>query len=99
MRVDQAPKRRDWIHGNRLSNETTEVVDDRTKPPFLRRVRIRGYKSSLLRRGSGGAHDPCRPECYGQEHFLDALAFLRTVFDDGVNAAFDKHGGMWFFPR
>ena len=61
-----------------LSNEVVTDTEEQAKPPFLRRVRIRGYKSIAFcdvswqpltilvgRNGSG------------KSNFLDALAFLR----------------------
>ncbi len=67
---------------------------ERTKPPFLRRVRIQGYKSIALcdvrlqpmtilvgRNGSG------------KSNFLDALAFLRDSMEYSVSDAFKRRGG------
>lgn len=64
------------------------------KPPFLRRVRIRGYKSIAFcdvtlepltilvgRNGSG------------KSNFVDALAFLRDVVVHGASEAVSRHGG------
>ena len=72
----------------------SDSLDERTKPPFLRRVRIRGYKSLAFcevqlqpltilvgRNGSG------------KSNFLDALAFLRDAMDGGVTEAARLHGG------
>jgi predicted ATPase len=66
----------------------SERLDDHTAPPFLHRVRIRGYKSIAFcdvqlapltvlvgRNGSG------------KSNFLDALAFLRDVMKVGVAEA------------
>src|ERR1700691_897726 len=71
-----------------------EVVDEHTKPPFLRRVRISGYKSIAFcdvelqpftilvgRNGSG------------KSNFLDALAFLRDSLALGLPEAVRRHGG------
>src|SRR5438105_13202162 len=68
--------------------EPVHEMAELTKPPFLRRVRIRGYKSIALcdvrlqpltilvgRNGSG------------KSNFLDALAFLRDVMKVGVAEA------------
>ena len=73
--------------------EVVTDTDERPKPPFLRRVRIRGYKSIAFcdvalqpltilvgRNGSG------------KSNFLDALAFLSDVLDEGVNSALQKNG-------
>src|SRR5947208_12582597 len=67
---------------------------ERTRPAFLRRVRIRGYKSIALcdvrlqpltvlvgRNGSG------------KSNFLDALAFLRDSMDTSVTEALKRRGG------
>src|SRR5438445_7746934 len=72
-------------------------VDERTKPPFLRRVRIRGYKSIafcdvrlqaltiLVGRNAAG-----------KSNFLDALAFLRDVMKVGVAEAVNiRPRGGW----
>jgi AAA ATPase domain len=80
-----------------LSREGVNGTDERTKPPFLRRVRIRGYKSiafcdvSLqpltILVGRNGA---------GKSNFLDALAFLRDVMKVGVGEAVRiKPRGGW----
>lgn len=79
--------------------ETAHDIENRTKPPFLRRVRIRGYKSiafcdvSLqpltILVGRNGA---------GKSNFLDALAFLRDVLLVGVNEASNRHGGYEAIP-
>src|SRR5271165_5257389 len=75
-------------------------VEDRAKPPFLRRVRVQGYKSIAFcdvtlepltilvgRNGSG------------KSNFVNALAFLRDVVDKGVNYALETHGGSTVFCR
>src|ERR1700684_1588175 len=79
------------------SDETTEVL---AKPPFLRRVRIRGYKSIafcdvtlapltiLVGRNASG-----------KSNFLDALAFLRDALDDGLDSALENHGGVSLFSQ
>ena len=68
--------------------EAVTEIDERTKPPFLRRVSIRGYKSIAfcdirlqpltILVGRNGA---------GKSNFLDALAFLRDVMKKGVAEA------------
>lgn len=76
------------------SQETVNEIDERTKPPFLRRVRIRGYKSI----------DFCDVRLHpltilvgrnaaGKSNFLDALAFLRDVMGVGVGEAVKSRGG------
>jgi predicted ATPase len=74
--------------------EEDVIVDEHTKAPFLRRVRIRGYKSIAfcdvalqpltILVGRNGA---------GKSNFLDALKFLRDIMALGVNAAVTRHGG------
>ncbi len=68
-----------------LSKETVEAIEDWTKPPFLRRVRIRGYKSIAF------CDIPLQPltilvgrNAAGKSNFLDALTFLRDVMKVGV---------------
>ncbi len=70
------------------SKETAEAVEDWTKPPFLRRVRIRGYKSIAF------CDVRLQPltilvgrNAAGKSNFLDALAFLRDVMKVGVAEA------------
>src|SRR5581483_7780343 len=68
--------------------------DPWTKPAFLQRVRIRGYKSLAscdvtlepltLLVGRNAA---------GKSNFLGALAFLRDVVDVGATSAVKRHGG------
>jgi predicted ATPase len=82
------------------SKEVVPTVDDRTKPPFLRRVQIRGYKSIAFcdvtlepltilvgRNGSG------------KSNFLDALAFLRDSLEGGLDFALEEHGGIAVFSQ
>ncbi len=77
------------------SQEETLKDQELRKPPFLRRVRIRGYKSIAFcevelkpltilvgRNGSG------------KSNFLDALAFLRDAIEHGVLEAINLHGGI-----
>ncbi len=63
-------------------------------PPFLRRVRIRGYKSI------GFCDVPLHPltilvgrNAAGKSNFVDALAFLRDVLALGVGEALKRRGG------
>jgi hypothetical protein len=80
--------------------EADDEIKDNTKPPFLRRVRIRGYKSIAFcdvtlepltvlvgRNGSG------------KSNFLDALSFLRDALDSGLNLALQQHGGASVFSQ
>lgn len=66
---------------------------EHTKPPFLRRVRIRGYKSI------GFCDVSLQPltilvgrNAAGKSNFLDALAFLREVVNDGAVKAINRRG-------
>ncbi len=77
------------------TERTSDRADERTKPPFLRRARIQGYKSIALcdvslqpmtilvgRNGSG------------KSNFLDALAFLRDAVKFDLPEALKRHGGL-----
>ena len=82
-----------------LDNEANHELDERTKPPFLRRVRIRGYKSVAF------CDVSLQPltilvgrNAAGKSNFLDALAFLRDIFVVGVNEASKRHGGYEAIP-
>lgn len=75
-------------------NTQNGLLQERTAPPFLRRVRIEGYKSIascdvqlhpltiLVGRNASG-----------KTNFVDALAFLRDVLVRGANEAVKCHGG------
>jgi predicted ATPase len=74
-----------------------EVADDalaQAKPPFLRRVRIRGYKSIAF---CDVTLEPLTilvgRNASGKSNFLDALAFLRDIVHVGLTAAVKWHGG------
>ncbi len=78
---------------------TDHECGSNTKPPFLRRVRIRGYKSIdycdvslqpltiLVGRNAAG-----------KSNFLDALAFLRDLVGHGLHEAVKTHGGAEAIP-
>src|SRR6266542_6789043 len=78
-----------------LDTEAVHDSDERTRPPFLRRVCIRGYKSIaycdvrlqpltiLVGRNASG-----------KSNFLDALAFLRDALLLNVPEAIKLHGGF-----
>lgn len=76
-----------------LSAEAVGEID-RTKPPFLRRVRIRGYKSIAF---CDVALQPLTilvgRNAAGKSNFLDALAFLRDVVNGGMSEALKRPGG------
>jgi AAA ATPase domain len=70
------------------TKEAVNEIDERTKLPFLRRVRIRGYKSIAF------CEVRLQPltilvgrNAAGKSNFLDALAFLRDVMKIGVGEA------------
>src|SRR3989442_14556859 len=75
-------------------NEVVTDTDERTKPPFLRRVRIRGYKSITF---CDVTLEPLTilvgRNASGKSNFLDALAFLRDIVSLGLNEAVKRHGG------
>ena len=75
-------------------NEVMNEVDERTKPPFVRRVRVRGHKSIAF------CDLRLRPltilvgrNAAGKSNFLDALAFLRDAIEIGVAEAVKRRGG------
>src|SRR5262245_26927474 len=75
-------------------NGKTPEPEEGTAPPFLRRVRIQGYKSIALCDvriqpltllvGRNGA---------GKSNFLDALAFLRDLMENSLTEALKRRGG------
>jgi predicted ATPase len=74
-----------------------EIVNDalaQAKPPFLRRVRIRGYKSIAF---CDVTLEPLTilvgRNASGKSNFLDALAFLSRACSVGVREAVKRHGG------
>lgn len=76
------------------SNEAVREADEQIKPPFLRRVRIQGYKSIAF------CDVPLQPltilvgrNAAGKSNFLDALAFLRDVMVLGVRSSVKSRGG------
>ncbi|HEY7312457.1 MAG TPA: AAA family ATPase [Gemmataceae bacterium] len=75
-------------------NEVVAESDERTKPPFLRRVRIRGYKSIAF---CDVALQPLTVlvgrNASGKSNFIDALAFLRDVMESGVSDAVKRRDG------
>src|SRR5437762_10591430 len=79
--------------------ETVDATESYTKPPFLRRVRIRGYKSIAF---CDVTLEPLTilvgRNASGKSNFLDALAFLRDIVKLGVNEAVKKHGGSNAIP-
>jgi predicted ATPase len=76
------------------ANETITATDGPTKPPFLRRVRIRGYKSIAF---CDVILEPLTVlvgrNASGKSNFLDALAFLRVALETNITEATKRHGG------
>lgn len=71
-----------------------DAVEPRSKPPFLRRVRIRNYKSIAF---CDVALEPLTilvgRNASGKSNVLNALAFLRDLLAGGAQEATRKHGG------
>jgi len=67
----------------------------RSKPAFLRRVKIRGYKSIAF---CDVTLEPLTilvgRNASGKSNFLDALAFLKDIFDFNLPEAVRRHGGV-----
>jgi predicted ATPase len=78
-------------------NKVVTDSDERTKPPFLRRVRIRGYKSIAF---CDVTLEPLTilvgRNASGKSNFLDALAFLRDAMATNITEAMKRHGG-WHY--
>ncbi len=77
--------------------DPTAAADDGVqppRPPFIRRVRIRNYKSIAF---CDVTLEPLTilvgRNASGKSNFLDALAFVRDVTVDGLRTAITKHGG------
>src|SRR5262249_49841198 len=81
------------------SEEPANEMDEQTKPPFLRRVRIRGYKSIAF---CDVTLEPLTilvgRNASGKSNFLDALAFLRDIVTVGVHEAVKWHAGVEAIP-
>ncbi|QEH32157.1 recombination protein F [Aquisphaera giovannonii] len=76
------------------ADDEIETDDRWTKPPFLRRVRIRGYKSIEF---CDVALQPLTVlvgrNASGKSNFLGALAFLADALEGGTDEAVRRHGG------
>src|SRR5438067_3204607 len=76
------------------TKEAEKEIDERTKPPFLRRVRIRGYKSIAF---CDVSLEPLTilvgRNASGKSNFLDALAFVRDTALTNLTEAVRRHGG------
>jgi predicted ATPase len=95
MQVEQTPQTRDPMMKTAISKPTVHETDEHTLPPFLRRVRIRGFKSIRF------CDVPLQPltilvgrNAAGKSNFLDALAFLRDTMEAGVAEAV-KRRNSW----
>src|SRR5437762_5713597 len=74
--------------------EAVRDIAEQAKPPFLRRVRIGGYK------GIAFCDVTLEPltilvgrNASGKSNFVDALAFLRDLLKLGATEAVRLHGG------
>jgi predicted ATPase len=76
-------------------NETADDALAQAKPPFLRRVRIRGYKSIAF---CDVTLEPLTilvgRNASGKSNFLDALSFLRDAMEMGLAEALRRRGGL-----
>src|ERR1700685_3972801 len=76
------------------SNEASSAAEIQSKPPFLRRVQIRGYKSIAF---CDVTLEPLTilvgRNASGKSNFLDALAFLRDCMEVGIGQAVKVRGG------
>src|SRR5690349_5071849 len=76
------------------SKEADDETYENAKPPFLRRVRIRGYKSIAL---CDVTLEPLTilvgRNASGKSNFVDGLAFLRDVIATNLTEATTRHGG------
>lgn len=74
--------------------EADDTTEARSKPPFLRRVRIRGYKSIAF---CDVTLEPLTilvgRNASGKSNFLDALGFLRDMVSFNLPEAVRRHGG------
>src|SRR6267154_3935173 len=77
------------------SRHDDDSLEERTKPPFLRRVRIRGYKSIAFCDVSlQSLTILVGRNAAGKSNFLDALAFLRDALRYNVAEALRRRGGI-----
>src|SRR5947207_14750822 len=77
-----------------IDPEADGTADAQAKPPFLRRVRIRGYKSIAF---CDVSLEPLTilvgRNAAGKSNFLDALAFLKDTMTFGAAEAVKTRGG------
>src|SRR5439155_24581090 len=77
----------------------SERLDEHVAPPFLRRVRIRGYKSiAFCDMTLAPLTVLVGRNASGKSNFVDALGFLREILTLGVNEATKRHGGLDAIP-
>src|SRR5260370_33807738 len=78
-----------------LEKEADAEGNVRSKPPFVRRVRIRGYKSIAF---CDVTLEPLTilvgRNASGKSNFVDALAFLRDAVRYNISDAINRRGGM-----
>jgi predicted ATPase len=76
------------------SSSEMVTAEAQANPPFLRRVRIRGYKSIAY---CDVALEPLTilvgRNASGKSNFLDALAFVQDAMDTNITEATRRHGG------
>ncbi len=81
------------------SNEPLADILAPAKSPFLRRVRIRGYKSIAF---CDVTLEPLTilvgRNASGKSNFLDALAFVKDAMETNITEAVKRHGG-WHSVR
>ncbi len=79
--------------------ETINGTSEQMKKPFLRRVRIRGFKSIAF---CDVMLEPLTilvgRNASGKSNFLDALAFVRDLAGGGLREAVKQHGGHDAIP-
>src|SRR5438552_6827120 len=76
------------------SIESDHEVDPWTKAPFIRRVRIEGYKSiGFCDVGLQPLTILVGRNAAGKSNFVDALAFLRDAMGTSVPEAVKRRGG------
>src|SRR5262249_12938861 len=90
----QSPISRETSMATVPKEESVTEADEHTLPPFLRRVRIRGFRSIAF---CDVALQPLTilvgRNAAGKRNFLDALAFLRDTISFGVSEGVKRRGG------
>ena len=76
------------------TNEAATEIDERTKPPFLRRVRIRGVQEHrVLRCLPSAPYDPGWPKCGGEKQFPGCTGVFAGCDGLGVPESVTPRGG------